>query len=215
MMIYVVLTLWLACTSVVDESCTCAEAKLHSEWCTKCAKGYVAGIAIESEFLFEVIHPHGHVIDPKQVECSSCQTALENDGFCEQCRIGFVNKEAYFSELPHQLAKGEPMKHAQIECPVCREHTKRYGWCDACRRGMVGPVAIRDRAGYKTAVTAYEIVLAAIRIQQKCKWCAAAMVADGFCPTCKKRYKGGKPVEKSDRTPTPNAHPEAREHDED
>ena len=87
--------------------CACARAKLENEWCKACGVGYVAGLKMKSLLLWEELDAHGHKIDPKVMQCATCRAALDVDGFCEKCSIGFVAKQAYLSRLSYYLAKGE------------------------------------------------------------------------------------------------------------
>jgi len=163
--------------------CTCAQAKLRHHWCSACRVGYVAGVRIESELLFEEIDAHGHEIDPQRIECPSCQAALAADGYCERCRMGFVKKQAYMSRLTYFVAKGETKDADKIVCKTCRGNAARHGWCDACEVGMVGNVAFKAKAEFEQAAKAYDVLLEAVRTLKRCVTCAVALVLDARCPT--------------------------------
>ncbi len=175
--------------------CTCEAAKLSSRWCHACEIGYVAGIPIKSEFLYEVLDPHGHNIDPERIQCPSCKLAMKQDGYCRRCAMGFVRGQAYMSRLTYHLAKGTPIVPDKIGCATCRKNAEAYGWCRACRLGMVGHVAIVNLSDYQFAVRAFETLQAALHKMKECEKCAAAMIAGGYCPTCKISYRDKQNVE--------------------
>jgi hypothetical protein len=178
-------------------ACTCTLAKLRHQWCPACRVGYVAGVRIESELLYEEIDAHGHDIDPARIECKSCQEALKADGFCEKCRMGFVHKQAYLSRLTYYVARGETKDVATIACPGCTKNSERHGWCDACEVGMVGNVAFKLKTEFEQAAKAYDVLREAVATVQRCLTCAVAMVIDGRCPACKVAFRDGR------RTPSP------------
>ena len=182
-------------TEPSEPRCTCAEAKLGHQWCAACGVGYVAGIRIESQLLYEEIDAHGHKIDPQRIKCPSCQAALDTDGFCERCRRGFVNKQAYMSRLTYFVAKGETKEVEKIACKTCRENAARHGWCEACGVGMVGNVALKVKAEFEQAAKAYDVLQEAVRTMKRCMMCAVAMVIDGRCPTCRITYRNGEKME--------------------
>jgi hypothetical protein len=165
--------------------CTCADAKLKNEWCNPCKVGYVAGIQIKSEALFEALDAHGHTIDPAAIQCHTCKKALETDGFCDQCVMGFVSKQAYLSRLSYHLAKGRYTETAEVKCLTCKGHVQEPGWCKTCSVGMVGNVAFKDKKDYEDASKHYKLLLDAIRESARCELCAAAMITGGKCPRCK------------------------------
>ncbi len=173
------------------DGCTCAEAKLKHQWCAVCKVGFVAGVRIESQRLYEEIDAHGHDIDPKQFECPTCRQAIASDGFCEKCRMGFVHQKAYMSRLTYYIARGETKDVASIACPACRKNAQYHGWCEACGVGMVGNVAFKSKADFEAASRAYDVLIEAVRTLKRCLDCAVAMVLDGRCPTCKVAYREG------------------------
>jgi hypothetical protein len=186
----------IALMAVAGDECTCPAAKPTNGWCRKCRVGYVAGIRIESELLYEELDAHGHTIDPEKITCPTCRAALETDGFCDKCAMGFVRKEAYMSRISYHLARGMPIDPATLSCAACSKNAASYGWCDKCKRGIVGPVAMQDREHFDQAAEAYEIVRAALRMMERCQTCAVAMVLDGYCPDCKIQYQKGKPLQR-------------------
>lgn len=178
-----------------DAVCTCDQARQVNGWCGGCNVGYVASVRIESEMLFEAIDAHGHTIAIDRITCPSCRIALADDGYCDACRMGFVNQQAYFSPVSHALAKGTLVTIDAIECETCRSNASETGWCDACAIGMVGNIRFDRRAQYDAAVFRIETVVSAIERAESCELCAAAMVVNGRCPTCRIAYRGGVAVD--------------------
>jgi hypothetical protein len=181
-----------ACTS-------CEQARQRDGWCEACGVGYVAGVRIESRYLYEVLDAHGHQIDPASLECASCRAAYERDGFCSVCKTGYVRGEAYFSRLTYEIARGTRRVPADLTCPVCRANAKSHGWCETCGKAMIGNVAISSRQAYEHVVEAIRILQLANAEAQRCEHCAAAIVTDTECPLCRIRYKNGKAVARRPR----------------
>jgi len=169
--------------------CTCAAAKIKNGWCALCKVGYVAGIRIGSEMLFDALDAHGHDVDPQRIQCRSCQTALDNDGYCEPCRMGFVRKQAYLSRLTYILARGETLDAGTSACATCKANAARYGWCDACKAGMLGNHRLRDPALFALGTKELDRLYEALATLDKCETCAVAKMCDGTCITCKISYK--------------------------
>ena len=174
--------------------CTCAAAKVTNGWCEAHGIGYVALVPIRSRMLYETLDAHGHTLDLGTFQCPSCKKAIESDGFCVEHRVGFVKKQAYFSRLTYELARGESRDPATITCPVCRKNAESHGWCSKCKLGMVGTTAIRDKKAYEAVANAIEILTAATKAIERCEDCAVAMVTDTQCPRCRITYKNGKPL---------------------
>ena len=200
MYVNILLTIGFAATSPTPgpatPDCACATARVDNGWCAACKVGYVAGFRIPSHALFEALDAHGHDINPASIKCESCKKALETDGFCEKCRMGFLRGKAYVSRLNYHLAHGKIRNPADIKCGTCKANTAKYGWCDVCKVGMVGHVALADKRHYEPAAREAEILVRAIALAEKCELCAAAMVLDGKCPRCKIEYKDGQAAPK-------------------
>lgn len=178
----------------VAAECTCDVNKVKGGWCAKCEAGYLAGVRIKSEFLFEVLDAHGHDIDPSAIRCDSCKEARKSNGFCEKCRRGWIDNKLYMSRLTYHLTKGEPRILSDIKCAACRNDAAKGGWCEKCRVGMVGNVAITDKTDFDHALTAYRRLLDAVQMLDRCEMCAVALMSDGRCTKCNKTYKDGKVV---------------------
>jgi hypothetical protein len=194
--------------------CTCAASRLENGWCGPCGVGYVASVEMRSQMLFEVLDAHGHDIDPGSIECKSCQLALKSDGFCTQCRWGFVDKKLYFSRLTYLLARGEVKDVAKLACRTCALNAAKTKlpldpnrWCDRCQVGMVGNVAFKDRKEFDAASKELDRLLRAIRIADHCEFCAMALFQDSTCPKCNIAYEGGKKVAAKPADPASHAHP--------
>jgi hypothetical protein len=173
----------------------CEEAKRTNGWCREENVGYVASLAIRSPLLYEALDAHGHAVDPAAVACGTCRAALKSDGFCADHRMGYVGGEAYLSPLTYHLARGRAIDPAAIACRACRRHTRGIGWCDRHRVGIVGRVAFDDRQEFEELVEAYRLLEAAIRTSGRCETCAAAMVAEGYCPVHRLKYRAGQAID--------------------
>jgi hypothetical protein len=154
----------------------------------------VASVAIRSRLLYEALDAHGHAIDPTGVACGSCRAALASDGFCALHRMGYVGGEAYLSPLTWHIARGRRIDPGSIDCRTCRKHTRGIGWCDRHGVGLAGNVAIDDRRRFEEFREAHRLLLAAVEMSARCETCAAAMVAQGYCPIHHIHYKDGRPL---------------------
>jgi hypothetical protein len=184
-------------TTTKSDTCTCSSIKRIDGWCGKCEIGYLAGVRIESAKFFDALDAHGHDIDPALLRCDRCRKNYESHGFCDECKIGFVRKQAYFSRPTYYLARGEVRDAGSITCPTCLKNTEGSGWCAKCRVGMVGFHAYRDEQEFATAARARENLIAAIELAKTCLSCALAAVNDGKCLPCKTTFKDGKKIQAS------------------
>jgi len=173
------------------ESCGCEAARRSHGWCDGCGVGFIAGVEIRSEVVWEALDAHGHDLDPAGLTCPECAAAYLHDGFCEEHRLGFVRGQAYYSRLTYHIAAGETVDPATLACPACRAHARSSGWCDEHHVGMIGNVAIRDRDAFEDAAVAYRTLLAALERIGQCELCAAAMAIDGRCPVHKLAFTDG------------------------
>jgi hypothetical protein len=173
--------------------CVCATAKRDNAWCEAHHRGYVAAVEIHSRLLWDTLDAHGHTLDLGTFTCEACRRAISTDGFCDEHRIGFLARQAYFSRLTYELARGEKREPSDIACPACRKNTKSLGWCETHHLGMIGVVEIKDRQAYDLAAHSVEILRAASRKAGRCEHCAMAMVTDTECPMHRITYKDGRP----------------------
>ncbi len=183
-----------------DRECSCARGQVDNVWCVPCKIGYVATVEIRSYVLFDALDAHGHDVDPEGMRCAACRWAVKRDAFCGDCRVGYVNGQAYFSKLTYLLAQGQPLDAGALTCTACRTHAgektlplETGGWCDACAVGIVGNRAYRDRRTFKKARREYERLLRAVERSAECELCAAAIIYDRRCHRCEISYRDGKP----------------------
>jgi len=179
--------------------CRCPQAKLKSEWCEACKVGYVGGVRVVSPLLFETLDAHGHDVDPAAIVCPNCRKMIQVDGFCDACGIGFNGGQAYVSRLTYHLARGKVVDATHLACATCRANAEKFGWCEKCNVGMVGNVKYEHRREYEPAVKAFERLLAAVRMLEKCETCGVAMWGDGQCSKCRIAYQDGRPVSPAGR----------------
>jgi hypothetical protein len=178
----------------VEPAGACDKARRLNHWCKAGNIGYVAGLEIRPRFLYEVLDPHGHDVDPKAMRCEVCRRALKSHGYCPAHRMGYVGGRAYMTPLTYYLARGRPVDPGRLSCPICREHTRGIGWCDRDRVGIVGTTALDNREEFEELSKAYRILVAAIEKSKSCERCSGAMVADGYCAIHRIKYADGLPV---------------------
>lgn len=177
------------------ESCVCVTARVNDAWCDACGAGYLAGLRIPSKRLFEVLDAHGHDYEKERLRCESCQKAIREEGYCTQCRIGFYKNMCYLSRLSYEVARGRRVDPAKVTCETCRKNTGTFGWCEACGVGHIGTIITVDRAGYEAGSQQADRLLKAIARLRPCESCAIAYFTNGYCTTCKKRYRDGSAVD--------------------
>ena len=179
--------------------CSCIEAKFIDGWCEFHTVGWVAGLRVRSSMLFETLDPHGHEIGHDSVTCSTCRTAITNDGYCDPCHIGWQRGLGYMTRLTWLLSKGRRATDSVALCGSCRLASTAPArvsarWCTACKGGVVGNVFFRDRELFDKARLALDILRVAIAECPRCELCACAMVYDRRCPDCGITYLDGRPV---------------------
>ena len=167
--------------------CKCGIAKFENGWCADCKVGFVAGVKIKSDALFDALQ--GHEVDEGKIKCPSCTKAHKAGGFCEACKTGFVDGKAYHSWVAYRLASGEFKRPGDIKCGTCQKAAAESGWCDSCNVGYVAHHKFTDKNSYEQALAARKVLAAAA--DSKCQKCAVAMVSDGKCDQCGVTYKNG------------------------
>lgn len=172
----------------------CGTARVDNVWCAEKQLGYVAAVAIRSQLLFEALDVYGHHFEAAAIDCPICRDAFRNDGFCATHRIGFVRGKGYLTPLTFHLARGRRIDPDALGCPICREHTRGIGWCERDDVGIAGLTAIDDRGDFEELRRAYDLLLSAVALSARCEMCAAAMVADGYCPVHRAGYRRGERV---------------------
>lgn len=180
----------IALANAALAECLCERARVHGGWCSDCKKGYVAGVAIQSQELFQALE--GKSVDPAAVKCEGCKAAQKDNGHCEKCSAWFARGRMYSSALAHSLALGEPVEPDRLTCESCRKAAADHGWCSQCQAGYVGALRFTDQKQYERALQAHQTLRAAAAAP--CAGCALAMVRDGRCDACNVAYKDGKKV---------------------
>lgn len=191
MRVFAPLVLLAVLGAQAPSECLCPIVKIYGGWCDACNMGYIAGLKVPSKMLFEVLHNHGHDVNRRFMTCDSCRKEIDVDGFCEKCRIGYLEEQAYFSMLAYQLARGKAKRPEQITCETCKKNVEKPGWCEMCQVGMLGNVAIADRAGFQAALPEFRRLLLGLAHLPKCESCAVAIATNGMCPDCRISYQDG------------------------
>jgi hypothetical protein len=144
--------------------------------------------------MFDILDAHGHTVDLSRSSCPACAPALESDGFCDGCRIGFVDGRAHVSRFTYLLAKAKPPTPDPIACPTCRANAGSSGWCGRCERGFVGSFAFRERSEFDEAAACRTRLASALDLADRCEFCAVAAYQDGRCPEHRIHFQDGKMV---------------------
>lgn len=172
----------LVVSPAAGEEDACAEARRSHAWCEAEGAGFIAGIEIRSEVLWEALDAHGHDVDVERLGCDVCRKAKAGGGFCDEHAMGWAGGMAYLSRLTYHLARAESLASGSLACTTCRKHAETVGWCEECGLGIVGNIAFRDREEFEEMVRQIEVLRTAIERSGDCEICAGALIIDGRCP---------------------------------
>ena len=112
----------------------------------------------------------------------SCELAKKKDGWCRQCKVGYVASiqvpsAALFEALD---AHGHDIDPKRLRCASCKKALENDGFCDRCRMGFVKKQAYLSRLTYYVArgkVTE--------RSKITCATCRKNAQTYGWCESCK------------------------------
>jgi hypothetical protein len=132
----------------------------------------------------------------------ACTCALERqrNGWCAACRVGYVAELTIRSQVLYDALDphGHDVDVPSLACAACRAAAASDGFCTQHARGFVGGRAYLSRLAYHLARSEPEAVQDELALLEKaldtlgrCELCAAAMVLDGTCPTCRLSYQNG------------------------
>ncbi len=188
--------------------CICSQATLQSGWCIEHERGYVFGIAIQSQMLFEAMDTHGHEVRGDSLTCGGCRKAFAGGSICPVCTWGFHEGKIYRSKLTWLSARGEPVAVKSLTCPTCsalaeaslalaRQPAVRptsrpakpvvdleKGWCAEHHCGFVGNVRFRAPDDFAAARVEYARLLRSRATLQRCELCAVGVLYGTACPKC-------------------------------
>src|SRR5262245_61363846 len=101
----------LLITSSAFGECTCKKAKVENGWCGDCKMGYVAGVTVKSQKLYDAVSASPNA--GEKMECPDCKKFAEaGKGYCTKCNVGFVGKNHYHSMTGYALARGDAVDPA-------------------------------------------------------------------------------------------------------
>jgi RNA polymerase subunit RPABC4/transcription elongation factor Spt4 len=164
---------------------------LDNTWCGEHGQGYAYTQLITSRVLFDAVDAHGHDFDRDVMQCVACKRMMDTGGFCEDCRFGWVDGQAYMSRLTYHLALGEARDVTSLACASCRDLVGTVGSCEGCSGAWVGNVFFVDPNDHEAAVHEFERLQVATEVSARCETCAMLVLVDGKCPYCKVEYFDG------------------------
>lgn len=141
-------------------------------------------------------------------DCPSCTAAKEKDGWCDDCKVGYLGGEAVKCRSCFDLrtsgksgwCEGCQVGHAKglkTSCKSCLAAIDSDGWCDDCKVGYAAGQKTKCR-GCHAAMKAADggwcddcKVGYAKGVKTKCKSCLEAIRSDGWCDDCKVGYARG------------------------
>jgi len=129
-----------------------------------------------------------------------CEEARQENGWCEACGTGYLASIPIPSRFVYEAldAHGHDIELTSIECVTCLDAIRTDGFCDVCGRGYIEGQAYLSRLAFHVAKGDYEavepdfrVLRAALVESERCELCAAAMVVDGACATCRLEWRAG------------------------
>jgi len=183
-----VMALLLAAPALAE--CTCKTNKTAGGWCTDCKLGYVSGVQVKSQKLYDALQ--GQAVNEAELKCPSCKTAFAKNDACSACKVSYADRKSFKSPFAATLASGKAVKADDIKCATCKGNVDKQGWCDSCKAGIVHGRQFTDKAAYEKAVKAHEVLVESTKQLSHCEQCAIAMATNGTCNQCKETYKDGK-----------------------
>ena len=115
-------------------------------------------------------------------ECS-CKADKAKDGWCGECKIGYVSGVKIKSEKLFGALKGKEVDAEKIKCPGCKSAFAKHASCDGCHVHFAGHHAYKSPVAYHLAMGKAHGKKAA---DMKCEGCKkAAEAGHGWCDGCK------------------------------
>lgn len=138
-------------------------------------------------------------------DCPTCATAKEKDGWCSDCKVGYIGgekskcrscfdirtsgKSGWCEDCKVGYAQG-----LKTKCKSCLAAIGGDGWCEDCKVGYVaaqkttckscfGLMKAKDGGWCDGCKVGY-----ALGVKTSCKSCLGAIRADGWCEDCKVGY---------------------------
>jgi hypothetical protein len=111
----------------------------------------------------------------------SCKIAKVKDGWCQDCKVGYVAGVELKSKNLYDALKGEAVTDtSKVKCELCKAALEKNATCAHCKVGFVHGTKYRSMAAYHLARGE-----ATDSAKIKCAGCRAHAETHGWCDSCK------------------------------
>lgn len=110
----------------------------------------------------------------------TCSTAKVQNGWCGDCKVGYVDAVKVKSHALFDALAGAEVKADEIKCASCKKAHASAGYCPDCRVGYVGKKKYTSRVAYVLA-KGERMDPAGIT----CDGCKKNAADHGWCDSCK------------------------------
>lgn len=121
-----------------------------------------------------------------QADCT-CAKAKISDGWCGDCKVGYVDGVQLPSKKLFEALAGKPVDPETIKCSTCRAAAETDGFCEKCGTGFVRNHAFHSAIAWKLArgkTTDPKTI--------RCSTCRKAAEDHGWCEECNKGLVGAR-----------------------
>lgn len=111
----------------------------------------------------------------------SCKIAKTADGWCSDCKLGYIAGVKIKSKQLYTAVEGEPITDkSKVKCNLCKAALEKNATCAHCKVGFVHGTKYRSMAAYHLARGE-----ATDPAKIKCAGCRAHAETHGWCDGCK------------------------------
>jgi hypothetical protein len=119
-------------------------------------------------------------------ECPACAKNKLENGWCNQCKMGYFSGIELKSKKLLETLEGKPVAdEAALQCPACKTADEKNGVCEHCKIGYA------NHRMYPS-IYAYCLALGTPKHpeQMKCPTCKSFIGEHGWCDECKQGIVG-------------------------
>jgi hypothetical protein len=128
----------------------------------------------------------GLLVASAQAGGECCDKAKAANGWCGDCKVGFISGVEMKSRMLYDTLAGAPAP-ADIKCEGCKKAAASNGSCDACGVAFANKRMYKSVFGHAIAMGSY-----ADPKSVKCEGCKKALTGSGgWCDECKAGAVGG------------------------
>lgn len=128
----------------------------------------------------------GHTEDPPAEVPCSCDILRRSNGWCRQCRVGYVAGARIESHVLFDALdlRGHPVDIPSLECEGCRQAASKNSICARCGWGIAGGKVYSSKLTYYLALAQQE------SDPIECDSCRTCSSGAGWCESCGRGWTG-------------------------